>query len=74
MTITLEQTANISFEVEIVRHFEVIPGEDSPLETSFCTLSDMYSSPIDMMRKYKVSQLLENPFVPTMMTPQSTIW
>jgi len=38
MVITLEQNAGISYEVEIVRHFEVIPGEESPLEVTSATL------------------------------------
>jgi len=50
MVVTFEGTANISFEVEVVRHWELIPGEESPLEVRGATLSHKYSSALDLIR------------------------
>lgn len=74
IVLTLEQNAGISYEVEIVRHFEIIPGEESPLEVQSATLSNMFSSPIDLIRKLKLEHALANPFAPLNISTTSTVW
>lgn len=72
--ISLDQTDGIAFEVEVVRHFEVVPGEESPLETKSCALAVNYTSPLDLIRKFQVEQLEVNPFAPSAMTPMGSVW
>lgn len=73
---TLEATANITYEVEIVRHFELIPGEEAPHEMRSAQLGDNFSSPIDLLRKFRINDVLTNPFAPPMISlnNQLTVW
>lgn len=74
MVLTLEATKDITFEVEIVRHFEIIPGEESPLEVKSAKLSHNFSSPIDLIRKYPLMNLMANPFAPLQISTAHTLW
>lgn len=57
-----------------MRHFEVIPGEESPLEVRSAHLPEAYSSPIDLLRKMKIEEVMANPFAPPMISTTSTLW
>lgn len=74
--LTLEATANITYEIEIVRHFELIPGEEAPHEMRSAQLSDAFSSPIDLLRKFRINDVVTNPFAPPMISlnNQITVW
>lgn len=54
MMIAIEATEGITYDFEFVRHFEIIPGEESPLEVHSCHLSTNFASPIDLVRKFNV--------------------
>lgn len=32
ITVSFEANAGVNYEVEIIRHFEIVPAEESPLE------------------------------------------
>lgn len=64
MAFTFESNSNITYDIEIVRHYEIIPGEDSSLEVKSCTLSDGFNSPMDIIRKFRLEEITINPFAP----------
>lgn len=74
MVISVEQNTGISYEVEVVRHFEVIPGEESPLEVKIACLSTNFSSPLDLIRRLKLDHALSNPFAPPQISTSNTVW
>lgn len=74
MMVTFENQANISYDIEIVRHYEIIPGEDAAMETKTCLLSYKYTSALDIIRQYNIESLLANPFAPNQMSTSTTIW
>lgn len=39
MAVSFEANSGINYEVEIIRHFEIVPSEESPLEVRQATLS-----------------------------------
>lgn len=47
---SFENQSNISYDIEIVRHFEVIPAEEAAMETRSCMLSHNYTSALDLLR------------------------
>lgn len=57
-----------------MRHFEIIPGEESPLEVRSAKLSYNFSSPIDLIRRYPLLNLMSNPFAPLEFSTTHTIW
>jgi len=50
MLISFENQQNISYDIEIVRHFEIIPSEEAAMETRTCLLSHGYTSALDLLR------------------------
>lgn len=54
MIMSIEANSQITYDVEIVRHFEIIPGEESSLEVRSAQLANEYSSPIDLIRRYQI--------------------
>jgi len=56
--LTLEATEGITYEVEVVRHFEIIPGEEAPHEMKSAHLSTNFSSPIDLIRKFDLAEII----------------
>lgn len=74
MMITFEGVDNISFDVEIVRHWEIVPGEESPLEVASALLSYNYASPLDLVRRFPIGELVGNPFAPLSMSTTYTAW
>lgn len=54
MIMSIEANSQITYDVEIVRHFEIIPGEESSLEVRSAHLANDYSSPIDLIRRYQI--------------------
>lgn len=54
MVLSIEANSQITYDVEVVRHFEIIPGEESSLEVRSSQLSNEYSSPIDLIRRFNV--------------------
>jgi len=63
--VSFEANAGITYEVELVRHWEIVPAEDSPFEVRDVMLPDNYSSTLDLIRRYKIAQLTSNPFAIT---------
>jgi len=64
ISIVFESNTNISYDVEVVRHFEVIPGEECPLEVRECALDMQFANPIDILRKMDIRHVMQNPFAP----------
>lgn len=74
MMMTFEGVDNISFDVEIVRHWEIVPGEESPLEVASAVLSYNYASPLDLVRRFPIGELVGNPFAPMAISTTYTAW
>jgi len=72
--ITFENQANIAYDIEIVRHFEIIPSEEAAMETRCVPLSYKYNSALDIIRQYNISSLLSNPFAPSAISTTTTLW
>lgn len=74
MILSFEGVENMSFDIEVTRHWEIIPGEESPLEICASTLSHAYSSPLDLVRRFPIADLLGNPFAPLGISTTYTAW
>lgn len=74
MFITLEDVQGISFDVEIVRHFEVVPGEECPLQVDSAVLSHNYVSALDLLRQKKILDLFDSTVGDPDATTKQTIW
>lgn len=72
--IAFEAQEGITYDVEFIRHFELIPAEESTMETKRSILSDNFSNPLDIIRRYKVDDLFSNPFTPSAMSTGTTVW
>lgn len=72
--ISFENQANITYDVEVIRHFEIIPAEEAAIECRSVTLSRHYVNALDLIRQYNINQLMSNPFAPSAITTTSTVW
>lgn len=74
IAVTFEANQGVNYEVEIIRHFEIVPSEESPLEVRQAQLSDNYSSALDLVRKHSLGDLNYNPFAPPQFSTKTTVW
>lgn len=72
--VLLKNQSNMSYFIEMVRHFEVVPSSDCPRETRTVVLSDSYVSALDIIRKMRIRDLFSTPFTPFSYKADTTVW
>lgn len=71
---SFEAQQNITYDIEIVRHFEVIPTEECYMETRSVALSRKYTNILDIQRQFNIDVLMRNPFAPSVISTTTTVW
>lgn len=55
---SFENQTNITYDIEVIRHFEVLPAEEAAIECRSVTLSRQFVNALDLIRQYNISQLM----------------